>query len=593
MMVESVGGNPTDVACADSWTGGWNPNPFDAIVTCPPIDISDTENSCYITFAQLEEIILHRAARNHARMVLILVPEFIDNLPCLTGELQLDTYIELPSGLIPGMRNKGAIHIYKQNRPAGAPVRILLLGSIYQNEGDEQPYHKVFDLHQYYSLDLKQNNDYCTYIPKSELKGYYYSLFPKQDLTTLPKVDTGQKKVKMADLFVEPDALPPAHEKCENLVFRRYLSYDIYQVLLNQNRYSPTINFMIHKGPTYVQRGKYLLEQYDARIYGLHTAEDEHFMVQAGISVFRINERLVLPEYVLYLLMRQYRDAISQFPSIRYCMTMPVIIDNFDHQRRIVNEFKKVSQSQLEGTLKSLGVRQEANHTKSLTRHRIEQLLYRLEQLQPGAADYAPTLRALRDNIEYIERLEEYSRATTLRCYLPEWPEDFIRYIRTYAERWGNYGYQCFELTIDNRFQEEAPVRYDATLMTVLLDAILDNAVRHGFNRERKSGNRVEITLSKVQHEERPYLLLQVSNNGAPLPEGFTLQNYVTCGRYSSDAVSSGMGGYHVHQVTQGHHGYLYIDHNDQWNLIVEILLPLDTEQTNTLNTYEHGESCI
>jgi sensor histidine kinase regulating citrate/malate metabolism len=65
------------------------------------------------------------------------------------------------------------------------------------------------------------------------------------------------------------------------------------------------------------------------------------------------------------------------------------------------------------------------------------------------------------------------------------------------------------------------------------------------------------------------------------MPENFTFDDYISRHRYSAETGRSGLGGYHVYQVVTGHHGKLRLNQNEQWNMIVEILLPLEATQRN------------
>ena len=134
-------------------------------------------------------------------------------------------------------------------------------------------------------------------------------------------------------------------------------------------------------------------------------------------------------------------------------------------------------------------------------------------------------------------------------------------------------------------------VLFDAALLKVMLDSILTNVERHGFNKHKNEANQVEISLSLEKYEERPYVVMRVANNGAPFKSGFKIDDYITRGRYSASSGRSGLGGYHVYQRVKGHNGFLYLDSNKVWNVIVEVLLPIDNVETDNLVEYEH--ECI
>jgi signal transduction histidine kinase len=594
LMVEAYGGNPTDIQCTDVLTN-WNTKQFDAIISWLPNKISERDKDCYISFCQLEEEILHRAfERNHAELVIILTHEYIDNLLCIPNDYLslLDTIIELPSDILSGSKAKGLVLIFKKDRTSNESVRILKLESFYQKKGID----KTFDLNRFLRLDLNHSGEYCIIVPQSELRSYCIGLFPTLLQIQNQELKPKQQRVKLSDLFINPNVLSLEVGLCNNneLVSEEQLYPSLGRIIMEQNKYEtsdPTLLYDSY-GRFYTSPGKFLLERtYDSlsdmRLYGLHTS-GESFAVDWDIIAFQINEQLVIPEYLVYLLL-QSEEAFQKAPSIYYCMSMPVIIDDLDKQRLIVKDLKIKYQQKLEeeheADLKRLGIKQnisDLEHMLGAPQHKIDQIIRRLERIKPDADNYSATIRALRDNFDYMNRLIEYNHSLIDQCNIPEQPRDLSQFIRDYAERWRNYGLKCFELSINDELGDDAAqLRFDETRMNVMLDAILGNAARHGFHKENKPGNHVEISLSKALYNEQSYILLKVSNNGDPMPENFTFDDYISRHRYSAETGRSGLGGYHVYQVVTGHHGKLRLNQNEQWNMIVEILLPLEATQRN------------
>ena len=55
--------------------------------------------------------------------------------------------------------------------------------------------------------------------------------------------------------------------------------------------------------------------------------------------------------------------------------------------------------------------------------------------------------------------------------------------------------------------------------------------------------------------------------------------------------MEDGLGGYHVHQIAKGHNGFLCLDSNKMWNMIVEVLLPIESTEYNDIPAYDN--ECI
>ena len=104
-------------------------------------------------------------------------------------------------------------------------------------------------------------------------------------------------------------------------------------------------------------------------------------------------------------------------------------------------------------------------------------------------------------------------------------------------------------------------------------------------------GNSVQIRLSLVEREAKPFVLISVANNGTAMADGFTIHDFISRGRFSATSGRSGLGGFHTYQIVKGHDGFLYLDSNKQWSVIVEVLLPLDSSSINNIPEYDH--ECI
>lgn len=80
---------------------------------------------------------------------------------------------------------------------------------------------------------------------------------------------------------------------------------------------------------------------------------------------------------------------------------------------------------------------------------------------------------------------------------------------------------------------------------------------------------------------------MAIANNGDPFNEDFTVEDFISRGRFTSDTGRSGLGGYQIYAIVKGHDGYLNIDSNLDWNVIINILLPIETDKSSKLKEYE------
>ena len=101
----------------------------------------------------------------------------------------------------------------------------------------------------------------------------------------------------------------------------------------------------------------------------------------------------------------------------------------------------------------------------------------------------------------------------------------------------------------------KAKVLANSDALMIMFDCLFDNANRHGFHKTKAPDNELAIVLLSVIKNEEPCLMMRVGNNGAPLDKDFTLNDYITRGRFKSDSGRSDLGGYHVNAVVQSMDG--------------------------------------
>ena len=166
---------------------------------------------------------------------------------------------------------------------------------------------------------------------------------------------------------------------------------------------------------------------------------------------------------------------------------------------------------------------------------------------------------------------------------------DLSDFIIEYHSAWNNYASGVYRMRIEvDADGSPMTVEADKDLLMVLMDTLTDNAKRHGFAPEYNPYNLVNISLQHVVFNEIPCVLLSVSNNGYPLKEGFTIQDYITRGRFEGKNGRTGLGGNHVHTIVKKHGGWLNIRSDKSWNFIVDMLFPMVNSANNDFNDYDY-----
>ncbi len=172
--------------------------------------------------------------------------------------------------------------------------------------------------------------------------------------------------------------------------------------------------------------------------------------------------------------------------------------------------------------------------------------------------------------------------------------------IERYLESWDSFGYGSFELLpLESSLSTTNPtmVKVDTSLLYTVLDCILANAHQHGFNRKANDRNQVSVELKPVTinrqlidsicADEERYVLISVSNNGNPLPEGFTLKDFISRGIVGINSSQDGLGGDHICKITHMFGGKVSIETSDQW-LSFNVMIPIYiTPKDTNFNEYE------
>ena len=599
------------ITCDDS-IFSWDSSSFDAVVSCPPFGLKlSPDDRVKIDFStekfdhNLEEIIYSRSFNhNRAKLVITLAPlsvchslQYSNFRRFLVDNNYLDKLILLPPNLLFGTSVPCVLLISKRERKDNEYISFINAENF---NFQVFKYGSVFDLESFIDQYEKNIDSIRACVDPLLIKDYNYNLIPSLFFHWNPKLEEGQTVVSVGDLISvvkEARLTPPA---ITNYVRNDLFRYSFIDVILNVNKVK-----IIQTGPTTALKsydhilGSYLLVLEmpgSGRKYYLHNS-DEGFSCVRGVKVMKINENLVTPEYLVYLFTNNpvLKKSIG---SITDYLNYKIVIDGIDAQKELINklnaEHAAKIQQEYEADKKRLGVKQnisDLEHLLQTTQANIDSMIYDLEELYPEDKNYHCLVKGVKDNLEYMKRVIRFSNTTISSDMFYLRQHDIDDFVKDYCGAWKNFSGNYFNLELRSNLGDSNKVVFDKTYLKLMLDSILTNVERHGFNKHRSEENIVEISLSLEKFEEKAYVVLRVANNGEPFKKGFTINDYITRGRYSAKTGRSGLGGYHVYQIAKGHNGFLYLDSNKIWNVIVEVLLPIENVEIDNLPIYEH--ECI
>lgn len=590
----------------------WDNHSYDAVVSCPPVGLRLTqEQLCEARDVtpecpcrSYEEIILTRPFYcNQTKLTVTLLPTSF----CFRGNREyelrrelvecnlIDTIIALPANILYGTSITSILLICKQGRNQDEPIKFIHAEDYYL--GDRRK--RIFDYAKFVKMLEGDARDVVN-VSLEEIRLFDYNFNPCLYNKFDNNLKDGQKIVRLEDLLtpIEGERIPSSEVK--EFVSIKNLSRDFIEIRLNNGKLAKLsedrriTNYRAIKA----SNDKFFLSfsGITDKRYGINS-EGKGFIYPVDIKVYKINESLVTPEYLAYILVNNNAINKGGMPLSGF-MKLPVVVDSLSIQKEIVNkitqEHAATVRAEQEADAKRLGVKQnisDLEHLLQTTQANIDGVLYDLEEIYPEDKNYHSLLKSLKDNVEYMKRVIRFSNTSISAemFYLKE--SDIEEFVKEYCNAWLNFSGNYFSLSLKSSLGESRKVVFDKTYLKLMLDSILTNVERHGFKKHKSEENHVDISMSLEKYEEKPYVVIRVANNGVPFKSGFTIKDYITRGRYSANTGRSGLGGYHVYQIAKGHNGFLYLDSNKIWNVIVEVLLPINNVDVNNLPIYEH--ECI
>ena len=188
----------------------------------------------------------------------------------------------------------------------------------------------------------------------------------------------------------------------------------------------------------------------------------------------------------------------------------------------------------------------------------------------------------IRDNFGYIKRLIEMNGAN-----FNDYPKDKINivgFMERYIRGWENYGSKTFsiEFYCGGNFERENTILANETALAIMMDCLMDNANRHGFQKTKSPDNKVKIHLDQTTLGNKHAVIIAVGNNGKPMPKDFSIDDYITSGKFGTETGRSGLGGSHVYKIVSSMDGTLDFiseavssEEKDEWWTTFMITVPL------------------
>lgn len=591
----------------EDFTGGW------AFIATPPIASTEisTENFINVLTKLFDKFI---DAKGMSDAYFVLPKSFCYDSAYarlrnkVVSECILRGVIDLPKEIFTNSIEVIVVHLNKLKYNYGVNHHTLFVDARTLKKNFHLDRAQLFDI----CIDGK-NTPYCTEIDPLIISQYNYCLLPELYIPKPIEKGEGEISIRLEELIYLADG--NMVEDREGLFITENCFRNDFKVLFEEAKFE-----------------QQMVEEDDEKFIGEHivltfmrnkflickTLQDSSFYLRSNQVALKVKNPSVFS--IDYVISSILKNGILD----RASLAMTGIDFSSTYQReKIINNilrteiFVSLDKSNQEETISTLREMYEQDklaeeeaekkrfahreassdisHMLGTTFHKIEICLMKLEEIEEAL----PVVAQMKDCIEYMTRFidsvgQNFSDLKNKRIGMVKTKvNDFIN---QYCAGWKNYGKNTFEVQYDSSIDNNTTFMIHEVLMKVLLDTLLDNVYRHGFDRVKSPNHKVKISTSYASMDNKKYVLLSVANNGKPFPKDFTIEKYISRGEYCGESGRTGLGGNHVYSIAKAHKGFINLTSDEEWNVIVEILLPVtyyNECSTDKFTAYEHTKECL
>lgn len=204
--------------------------------------------------------------------------------------------------------------------------------------------------------------------------------------------------------------------------------------------------------------------------------------------------------------------------------------------------------------------------------------------------------KLIKDNISYMTRVIK-SFGADFSSYRTNKDEIGVNdFFQEYYSSLQNCNSSIYKIEYCSKLSDDTTFEVDEDVMRIMLDTILDNAYRHGFKKAKNIDARVGISTSCKRIKGKDFILIEVANNGLPFPNDLTFEKFISRGEFCGENGHTGLGGNHIYNIIKLHDGYLNITKSAKWNIIFDILIPIEyisDEDMNNITDYNNEDWCV
>lgn len=620
IRLHANGLNPDDVVLQDSILN-WDHKRYDAIVASVPFGLlipPETRRKNGISATVVEDLFFMRSLGMSdgteewaipRKIVATIVPQSfgyksssfsIRKTMCDKG--CLDTVIELPEGIFPNTsvatsiiilsfveRKKDVRFVNASEflRAGYSKVRRLdwerVISVIEQNDPQ---YVKTVSYRDLFSQDCILNSD--NYLPASFKCEEGHSIHKLGDL--IKRIPESRIEYP-EDLYCIPDQA--FTNKVLDIVHPKTDVLKVAEVSSGYRVTGPCILFIVK----------------DRQILTYIHSEKTTVAVERRVFAFKVASDTITPEYLASLLVMDpiFRRQITQSSlyrnsaAVRYILNRRIVIADLSGQEAFLKWYVEKESAEINSLRAAEDARYQINKAGSDIAHMLgsvfkkqNELIGELQFISPNSEKYPSYVTSLIDTAQYINRVITVVGKDLSKAKLNRKKVNISAAVEDYVRAWGNFsGLEDFSLITQDQTDHDVILRLDILFFKIMLDTLIDNAWRHGFDKGHytaEGGNKIAIRLSPIVLNGEHFLMLSVMNNGYTLDENYTVRDYIERGNYRGNSGRTGLGGNHVYTVIHRHEGYLSLNSERDWSFVVDLFFPIESSESTIFDTEYDGE---
>lgn len=396
-------------------------------------------------------------------------------------------------------------------------------------------------------------------------------------------------------------ATSTAVEKVGHLINTQWLRVDPLNYLIPNNFVSYE---QLPKSCRQIAESCFLISTTGGKLkVGYFNYEGIPFYISSDIFPFRLVTHLVIPEYFVYQLLskstldqlRSYTSGsaiqrVSKSDFLRLKLDIPSIENTQSsllHQQSVLkgarNAYIHSREKELESERQLLGLKEEASRNFQSMKHTFRQFLsslksntlgtkkfLELNEGKPISLDMLYSKNLGQDLGTHLQNVD--ALIVSLSNLLEDEPEqakseilNLTKFVASFQQKFTFDNKFSYRLIIDNESFLDLEsstllplIDFNKQQLEKLFSNVVSNAINHGFKEDK------DYFIDFIVRADEQQIILEIRNNGRPMPSGFGFKDLITRGEKSVDSNGTGLGGAEIKSIAELNKCVFELDSNPE-----------------------------